>query len=180
MEGQTTWDLLWAIIVMVAVLALCYFVTKFIATKASGRSGGSAKGTYMRILDRLVISRNESILLVEVGGQVLLIGVTGQNITTLTTVEDLQILPQDEKQPTFMEALRSIGKDKMPAKPRKDVEEYIKAGDGSFGSILKEKAMGKKPAAEGKDSGEEFSAQLDEMNEKMRARNEKLRGRRDS
>lgn len=70
--------------VICLVVFAAYYVTRFAADHA--RPGlGNLRG--IRLLDRFVFSRDKMIVLVEVGGQVYMLGVTNQSINLIDTVE---------------------------------------------------------------------------------------------
>lgn len=70
------------IVVMVAIIVGAYFATKYLTRKS-----GAAKSRQMRILDRMMLGRDKHIVLLEVGGKNLLIGVTNQQINVLGDID---------------------------------------------------------------------------------------------
>lgn len=171
------WQMVWTLLVMVAILVLCYYVTKFIAKRAQGGTRAKAQGSYMRIIDRLMLAKDKYILLLEVGGRTLLIGVSNQSVTLLSELEELEELEAAEAPPTFMEALKSLrkgGAEKpgLKRKPR-NIEEYLQ--NESFEKVLK-----KETDRENIDlQSEDFAAQLAQMDEKMQVRSGRLRSKKD-
>jgi len=77
------WNTVWIIIIMIAVVIGAYFTTKFIAK----RSGRVARGRHIDVIDRMNIARDRQILLIEVAGKVMLIGVTNQAVNILETFD---------------------------------------------------------------------------------------------
>lgn len=61
------------------------------ARLAGSRLGGYARGRQLRQLDHLALGRDRSLVLVEVAGQVMVLGVTGGQISLITTVTDPEI-----------------------------------------------------------------------------------------
>jgi len=76
------WTTFFYIVVMVAVIVAAYVATKYLAGK-----GSRVQTRHMRILDRMMLSRDKHIALIEVGDQTLLIGVTNQSITVLGNID---------------------------------------------------------------------------------------------
>jgi flagellar protein FliO/FliZ len=76
------WTTFFYIVVLAAVLIGAYFTTKFI----SGKSRKLQKGRYINVLDRMPLGKDKNVVLLEVGDQKLLIGVTNQSINNLGQV----------------------------------------------------------------------------------------------
>ena len=173
-QMEPNYSAVWAILAMLFVLALCYFVTKWLGKSMS--VGQMTRGSYMRILDRIVLSREKFIMLVEVSGRVFVIGVTNQSVNVIGTVDELTELPQQPRP----QGLGGLFKSMWPGKWGKgdaaaeEVYKYIDANEASksFGSYLREDRP-----AELENKGESFTDRLDDMDEKMRARAEKFKSR---
>jgi len=71
------------IIIMIAVIIGAYITTKLI----SGKARRLAKSKYITVIDRMVIAKDKQILLIEVGGDQLLIGVTNQSVNIIKTID---------------------------------------------------------------------------------------------
>ena len=87
--------------VMLLVIFLAYYVTKFVAVKSRT---GFGKPRYFKLIDRFNISKDKMIVLVSVGQAAYLIGVTNQTVTLIDTIElsDIkQESPPDEMQSYF-------------------------------------------------------------------------------
>lgn len=69
------------IFVFVLVLIGCFFVTKWISV----RSYTLIKGRNLRVIERIPVDRDKSIILLARGEKVYLIGVSPNNITVLDT-----------------------------------------------------------------------------------------------
>lgn len=76
------WTTFFYIVVMLAVIVAAYVATKYLA----GR-GGRVQNRHIRILDRMMLSRDKHIALIEVGDKRLLIGVTNQSINVLGDID---------------------------------------------------------------------------------------------
>ncbi len=97
------------IVVLVVIIFGSYFVTKYVAAKAGGRSG---RTRYFKVLDRFSLSKDKMFVMVAVGQSVYLVGVTNQGMTLLDQKE-LSELPADEALtkktvfPNFMSVLKN-------------------------------------------------------------------------
>lgn len=90
-------DLIWVILVLALVFYLAWLVTRFVAVRAKGKSAGRL----MRVVDRLNISNDKCILLVQVGEEYCVIGVTGHEmrlLKTLSAEEADTVTQQDPRQ----------------------------------------------------------------------------------
>lgn len=115
------WELLGMLLTVVAVLALAYLCTRYLAGRMPGLAGaGRGKGG-MRVLDQLTLGRDQRLTLVQVGEQFLLLGVTPNGITQLTqlTAEETaqwtsqpQTQEGDQARKSFRDAfMRSLTRD---------------------------------------------------------------------
>lgn len=77
------WTTFFYVVVMVAVLVGAYLTTKFI----SGKSGKLLKSRHIHVLDRLALGKDKNVVLIEVGDQTLLVGVTNQSINNLGQID---------------------------------------------------------------------------------------------
>ena len=164
-------------IAIVIILALCYLVTRYIATRGSGGIGIS-RSSYIRVIDRIGIARDKAILLLEVGGKILLVGVTNQEMTLLSTLDELKELEFEQRPAGRGSALKSMlgggmrgGTAKMAKKNAQNIDDFIRANQG-FGQILKDTQL-----QEAAKKSEEVSNEIDELGEKMKLRGEKLRSK---
>jgi flagellar biosynthetic protein FliO len=96
--------ILFASITLVGVLVLAYLTTRWLSSSSLGRRG---KGI-IEILDRQPAAQDKSLLVVRVGKKILLVGVSSQNITKLTELDEDDISaassPSDQD---FASALKS-------------------------------------------------------------------------
>ena len=81
--GLTFWDFLRMIFVMIFVVALLYFVLRFIGKKTKSYQ----KANFIENLGGTSLGGNRSIQLVKVGDRVLIVGV-GEDIQLLTEIKD--------------------------------------------------------------------------------------------
>jgi flagellar biosynthetic protein FliO len=82
------------IVLMLLVIFAAYFTTKFLSSKARGIT----KTKYIQVKDRMFIGRDRHILLIEVGSEAFLVGVTNQEINVLGTIKKDKLVPLTEEQ----------------------------------------------------------------------------------
>lgn len=81
LDGFVT--ILFMLLVLVGILALAYFTTRFIAGRYQGGTGNHD----IRVLDRVAVDQNASLLLVQVAEETFLLGATGQHIEKICQVD---------------------------------------------------------------------------------------------
>lgn len=84
-------SMLFALIGTVCVIMLTYYASRWYAR----RMGPNAAGRHIKIVDRVIVSRTGSILIVDIGGRQYMIGVSDQNIRLLTELDETIPLPAD-------------------------------------------------------------------------------------
>lgn len=70
------------------VLVLAWLTTRFVGQRMGSPMGGSS----LRVLQHLPAGRDRSIMLLEVGGRVYLLGITAQQVTLLDAIDDPEVL----------------------------------------------------------------------------------------
>ena len=80
------------IIGTIVILFAAYYVTYFIGTKASGQRLGALRNRNISLHDRYAISRTASFCVVEIAGKVYIVGVTGNAMTLLDTLDAADFL----------------------------------------------------------------------------------------
>ncbi len=75
------------IILMVLVIVAAYYATRFVSTKTQRIN----KGKCLHIIDRMMIGKDKQILLLEAGDTVYLVGVSGQNMTSIGSMQKEQL-----------------------------------------------------------------------------------------
>lgn len=104
---------------MVGIFYLAYRVSRYLAGRGASPLPGM-KGRHMRVLDRMMLSQDKMIVLVQIGTQYLVLGVSSGQISLLSELEPeqaqlwLEEPPQAPKGQSFSEALghalRTMGK----------------------------------------------------------------------
>lgn len=78
-------ELFSALIILIFVLFLTYYVTMFIAK----HGGGFGKSNYMQIIDRLSIDRNNTLVIVKIASEYQVLLVNSHNSINLGMIEEL-------------------------------------------------------------------------------------------
>ncbi len=76
-------------VLMLAVFACTYYVSKLLGKKYTS---SASLGGGMEILDRVVLGKEQYLLIVKVGGKVLLLGCTANSITNLGEVDEATVV----------------------------------------------------------------------------------------
>jgi flagellar biogenesis protein FliO len=87
----SVWSIVPVLVGIPVVLVLTYFASRWYA----GRMGPMVMGKHIKVVDRLLIGKTASILIVELAGVQYLIGVTEQGIRILKELEE----PVDPDEP---------------------------------------------------------------------------------
>ena len=74
------------------ILGVFYLV----ARKIGGKTYGNRQSKYLKIIDRLPVSRDKSIEVIEVGDKAIIVGVTANGINHLCTLDLNQLKELDE------------------------------------------------------------------------------------
>ncbi|MEL7608368.1 MAG: flagellar biosynthetic protein FliO [Bacillota bacterium] len=100
---------------LLIALLLLVFVGAYYATKVlSGRTKSSMRGGYMRIKDSMLLGRDKQLILLEVGSKVYLLGISGQSVGLVGTLEKDELTPLAEQKETgsafsgFREILQKV------------------------------------------------------------------------
>ena len=112
--------LLWLLICVLAIAALAYLFTRYVAGRGAGVLGMSGGNERFKVLARLSLGREQSVALVRAGERYLLLGVSPSRMTLLAELtqeeaEALYVLPAGQPAPpSFSEALRTVLQQKKP------------------------------------------------------------------
>lgn len=117
--------LLLTLVIVVVFFYLAYIVTKVIA----GGNFLGIKGKNIRVLEKLPLSRDSSILLLKAVDKVLVVGVTSSGMTTLRELDPDQV--EIEEQPAagqdFTTIFKTALRDSIPnGRVRRQVEKWLR------------------------------------------------------
>ena len=79
--------------VMVCIIVLTYYASKWYARKM----GPIAGGKHIKVVDRLVVSKTGSILIVDIGGRQYMLGISDQNVQILMELDETIPLPMEHE-----------------------------------------------------------------------------------
>lgn len=85
------------IIGTIVILFGAYFVTYFIGTKAAGQNFKTIRNRNINLHDRFAVNRTASFCIVEIAGKVYVVGVTGNSMTLLDTLNAADFAKLTEK-----------------------------------------------------------------------------------
>ncbi|TFH04027.1 MAG: hypothetical protein E4H09_04265 [Spirochaetales bacterium] len=85
------WDLLRMVLVLGCVVAVIYIIFHFLKKSGSGRLGNNS---FIRVLGSQTLPGNRAIYLVEVGGQVFMIGAGGDSVNLLAEITDKESIDE--------------------------------------------------------------------------------------
>ncbi len=99
MEFEDFLPLILGLFIICGVLLAFYWILK----KMTGKANRLSAGKYARIIDRIAISQDKQIQLVEIGEYVLVIGISSSSVNLLYKVkkENLKQFEQDISNPQF-------------------------------------------------------------------------------
>ena len=108
--------LLGALLLVMLVIFLSYYATKYLAKGASKINGA----THMKVMDRIVLGQDRALLIVRIGASYYLIGSSDQSISLLKELnpDELSFLQEGETQelPGFKQSFRTVLKDRISKK----------------------------------------------------------------
>lgn len=122
-QGSTALDsilsLMWVLVCVLVIVVLAYLFTKYVAGRGGFLGAGGGNGQF-KVLARLSLGRDQSLVLVRAGERYLLLGVapSGVTLTAELTEEEAKALyapPAGQPAPpSFGEALRTVLKQRKP------------------------------------------------------------------
>ena len=115
MPGGNTWlSLLWVAVCVAVILVLAYWFTRYVAARGFPGAQGLRESEQLKVLARLAVGREESLVLVRAGERYFLLGVTPSSISNLAEFSGEEAegwLKTQESQPappSFREAVRLV------------------------------------------------------------------------
>lgn len=101
-------SMLFALSGTVCIILLTYYASRWYAKKM----GPVAGGKFIKVLDRIVVSKASSIIIIQVQEKQYMLGVSEQNVQVLTEIED-KIIPISENEiikGNFQSIVKSLNK----------------------------------------------------------------------
>ncbi len=86
-------SMMFALVGTVCIIVLTYFASRWYARKM----GPIAGGKHIKVVDRLVVSKTGSILIVDIKGKQYMIGVSDQNVHILMELDETISLPPEHE-----------------------------------------------------------------------------------
>ena len=83
---ETVLQVLWALLVIVAVLVLAYGCTRWMAGRAAGEGWSPASGGRITVLEKVPVGKDQKLLLVKLGEAYYFLGAASNGITCLGQV----------------------------------------------------------------------------------------------
>jgi len=139
------------VVVMVIVLMATYFGSKFAASKY--KRYPSSK--YMKVLDQLYITKDQAIIMMQIGGKNVILGLTNQSINMLSEVDAADVSPL-ENEPSVVTDFGKKFTDyfKMKSAVKKEENQPNDKFNSIFDSIDKQKSKFDKYYAKDEDDNE--------------------------
>lgn len=130
----TFWEIAYLFVVIIAVILLAYFASKWIA-KRYGAQGIPKKG-YIKIIDRLSLNQNQSMVIAKVGSKYMLLGISQHHIEPICelTQEELDALQEQSeagKSSSFNESFKQALAANLGIKAKKKTEREEETGDNA-------------------------------------------------
>ena len=117
-QGSVIFSLVGGLLLFALVLALAWFCSRWLG----GRYGFQTAGRTVRVLERVMVGPDRSLLVVRAGEQVWLLGVTPQHIEKIGELDPAQYpereTPETGGAPDFSAALQSAIRGWVPGKKR--------------------------------------------------------------
>ena len=86
-EGNDWFLIVWAIVCVVVVVGMSYWVTKYLAGSGLLRTGLGRNGTgQIKVVEQQMLGRDQRLVVVQAGEKHYLLGVTANNISMLSEI----------------------------------------------------------------------------------------------
>lgn len=108
MGSGDAFSIVLALLGTIAVLIFTYYGSRWYAKRVSTAAGNIPGGNHIKIIERLVVGKSSSILIVDIEGEQLLIGVSDQNIQLLKIIDGHIELPEKPEKANFAKILKSL------------------------------------------------------------------------
>ena len=104
-DSSSSWlQLLGTLLLFLFIVVICFYTTKYVA----GRQIKQMRNSNFRVIDTYRVTTNKYLQLINIGKQYVVIAVTKDNISVITTLNEEEItLPEDGKPATNFKDLLS-------------------------------------------------------------------------
>lgn len=111
-EFNTFFSVFFSLLAVILVVVMAYLTSRFVSKRYSSLT----MGKYMQVVDRLVIGQGQQLLLVETGGVLICLGVSGQHMEKLCQLSKTELVELVKTQPEgdFAGVLFEVIKKKLP------------------------------------------------------------------
>lgn len=105
---QSILTVLFTLAMLIAVLLMAYFTTRWLGQKSMGGQGSKN----IKVIDRFNLSQDKNLVIVQVAGECMLLGITNQSIQKIGGVEESSLqIGQPGEENTFSSIFASALKD---------------------------------------------------------------------
>ncbi|NLM50909.1 MAG: flagellar biosynthetic protein FliO [Clostridiaceae bacterium] len=95
---------LFYIIIMIAVIVLAYFVSRFLSVRVAQMS----RGRYIEVIDRVALGKDKSLFIAKVGEKMFLVCETNDSSTTICELTKDDLIPLEKLQkPSFNDIFKN-------------------------------------------------------------------------
>ena len=120
-QGRDWFLIIWALVCIVVVLGMSYWVTRFVAGKSMSYGGLARRsGNRIQILAQEMLGKEQRLVIAQVGERYFLLGVAPQNISMLAELSRDEVAQAENEgiqnvsgEPSFLNALSGAWKEKM-------------------------------------------------------------------
>jgi flagellar protein FliO/FliZ len=94
----------------IGVLILTYYGSHWYARRVSNAAGNITGGNHIKVIERVIVSKSSSLVIIDIEGQQLLLGISEQNISLIKELETALEIPQRKElsKENFASILKSI------------------------------------------------------------------------
>ena len=97
MSSSDIFSVVLALLGTIGVIVLTYYGSRWYATRFAKTHGSLTGAKHIKVVDRLIVGKTGSIVIIEVQGIQYMVGVSEQNIQILTQLEEPIAIPQKQE-----------------------------------------------------------------------------------
>jgi len=111
---QSILTVLFTLAMLIAVLFLAYFTTRWLGQKSMVGHGSKN----IKIIDRFNLAQDKNLVIVQVAGECMLLGITNQSIQRISSIEESSLqIGQPGEENTFSSIFATAIKEKIRVDP---------------------------------------------------------------